>query len=172
MLEYTSDGGYQTRRALASRPRQRYTLEYLGKNTQELRYLRDFLLFHRLGVTPFQYLHSTAHNTVPVTNTTPVWLQYQHGLITGSWVNIGGGIPALVGQWQVTRVDSLNVILNGSTAAGPGNVIVSNWLPYAVARFNENTWESPAKLLGPERLSIDGQRPGYFSWSVVVEEVF
>ena len=172
MLEMVSDGGYSVRRSLASRPRQRYTLEYLGRPTQELRYLRDFLLFHRLGVTPFSFLHPTSYDLVPATNTTPVWLQYQHGLITGNMVNISSGPSALLGQWTVTRVDSINLILNGSVAAGLVNVNVETYLPYAVARFNENTWESPVKLVGPERLGTSGNRPGFFSWNITIEEVF
>lgn len=172
MLENKSDGGYSQRRALASRPLQRYTLEYLGRPTQELRYLRDFLLFHGLGVTPFSWLHPTSYDFVPATNTTPVWLQYQHGLVTGNMVNISAGPGTLLGQWTVTRIDSINLVLNGSVAAGSVNVAVETWLPFAIARFNENTWESPTKLIGPERLGTSGNRPGFFSWTVQIEEVF
>jgi hypothetical protein len=177
MLSFVSDGGYQVRRALASRPRRRYTLEYLGKNVQEMHYLRDFLMFHRNGITPFSFIHMTAYDIVSPTNTTPVWLQYQHGLVTGQWVNISAGPSSLVGQWQVTRIDSINLVLNGSVAAGLTPVNVEVYLPNAVARFNDNTWESPAKIVGTERLggaradSI-GALPGFFSWSISVEEVF
>jgi len=142
-----------------------------------MHYLRDFLMFHRLGVTPFQWVHMTAYDVVPATNTTPVWLQYQHGLISGQWVNISAGPASLVGQWQITRVDSINLILNGSSAAGGGTVNVEVYLPNAVARFSENTWESPTKLVGTERLggtraeSI-GALPGVFSWSLQIEEIF
>ena len=177
MTVFRSDSFYEVRRALASRPRRRYVCEYNGKNVQELHYLRDFLMFHRLGVTAFSWIHPTAYDVVNCTNTTPVWLQYQHGLVTGQWVNISAGPSPLVGQWQVTRVDSINLILNGSVASGLANVNVEVYLPNAVARFNENTWESPTKLVGTERLggarneSI-GALPGFFSWVCQIEEVF
>jgi hypothetical protein len=172
MLVFRSDGQYEVRRALASRPRRRYTCEYLGVPTQQLRYLRDFLMFHRNGITPFQWRHPTAFNSVPSTNTSPVWLQFYHGLITGQWVNIGAGPASLLGTWQVTRIDSAQIALNGTTAAGGGNVVVSHYLPNAVARFNENTWESPTKLIGPEQLDIDGRRQGFFSFAIQIEELF
>ena len=169
---FQSDGGYEVRRALASRPRRRYTLEYLGKTTYELRYLRDFLMYHRNGVLPFQFQHPTAFDSVPASNTTPVWLSFMHGLVTGQWVNIGAGPTALVGQWQVTRIDSVNIALNGSVASGATNVVVSHYLPNAIARFNDNTWESPVKLLGPDQLGTGGRQQGIFSFTIQVEEVF
>lgn len=172
IISYRSDGGYEVRRALASRPRQRYELVYLGVPVQEMRYLRDFLLAHRLGVNTFEFRHLTAFNAVPVGNTTPVILTYYHGLITGNWINIGAGPAALLGNWQVTRLASNSIALNGTVAVGLGTAVVSTYLPYAVARFNENTWESPVKLMGPDQLNIDGRREGHFSFQVTVEEVF
>lgn len=177
MAVFSSDSGYEVRRVLSSRPRRRFTCEYLGKHVQEMRYLRDFLMFHRNGVTPFSWLHPTAYDLVQCTNTTPVWLQYQHGLITGQWVNIGFGPPTLLGQWQVTRIDSVNIALNGTVAAGATQVTAAVYLPYAVARFSENTWESPVKIVGTERLGGErttplGALPGFFNWTILVEEVF
>jgi hypothetical protein len=173
MLRFQADSGYEVRRALASRPRRRYTVEYLGQTTHLMRYIRDFLMDHRNGVLPFQWRHSTGLNSVPCTNTTPVWLQFMHGLVTGQWIDISGGAaPSLLGQWQVTRIDSINISLNGSVAAGATTVLVSHYLPFAVARFNENTWESPTKLIGPEQLDIDGRRMGYFSYTLQIEEIF
>jgi hypothetical protein len=149
MLEMVSDAGYSVRRALASRPRRSWTLEYLGKS-----------------------LHPTAFDVVPQTNTNPTWLNYQHGLFTGAWVNISSGPAGLIGQWQVTRVDSQYIILNGSAASGVGNVAVEDYVPNAIGRFSDNTWESPSKLIGPDQLGTAGNRTGYFSFTVQIEEVF
>jgi len=134
-------------------------------------------MYHRNGVLTFQWVHPTSYEIVNCTNTTPVWLQYQHGLVTGQWVNIGSGPAPLVGQWQITRVDSINLILDGSVASGLGTVTAAVYLPNAVARFNENTWESPTKIVGTERLGGErstplGALPGFFSWIITVEEQF
>jgi hypothetical protein len=172
MLEMMSDAGYSVRRALASRPRRSWTLEYLGKNTGDVRIIRDFLQANRLGVVSCSWLHPTAFDVVPQTNTNPTWLNYQHGLFTGAWVNISSGPAGLIGQWQVTRVDSQYIILNGSAASGVGNVAVEDYVPNAIGRFSDNTWESPSKLIGPDQLGTAGNRPGYFNFTVQIEEVF
>jgi hypothetical protein len=173
MLEFVSDGLYSVRRALASRPRRRYTLEYLGLSTFNYWIIRDFIQANRNGVLPFSWVHPTAWAVVPATNTTPVWLQYLHGMVTGQWVNIGSGPAGLLGTWQVTRVDNSNLILNGSVASGAGvTVSVAVYLPYAIARFNENQWESPVKLIGPEQLALAGRREGFFNAAIQIEEIF
>jgi hypothetical protein len=172
MLEFQSDAGYSVRRALVSRPRRRWQLEYLGKPTQDVRIIRDFLQYYRLGVTAFQWLHPTAFDVVPQTNTTPTWLGYWHGLVTGQWVNISSGPAGLIGQWQVTRVDGFYVVLNGSVASGVGPVAVADYLPNAIARFHDNTWESASKIIGPDQLGTAGNRGGYFSFNVTIEELF
>jgi len=172
MLEFMSDAQYSVRRALVSRPRRRWHLEYLGKPTADWRIIRDFLQLHRLGVTPFSFVHMTAFDVVPQTNTTPTWLNYQHGLVTGQWVNISSGPAGLIGQWQVTRVDSVYIILNGSVASGTAPVAVEDYVPTAMARFSENTWESPSKIIGPEQIGTAGNRTGYFNFNVTIEELF
>ena len=175
VLRYSADSGIEIRRIRTSRPRRRYTLDYLGKTTEEMHYLRDFLMVHRLGVTPFEFLHPTASDDVTFSNTTPVVLTINtHGLITGQWVFIGNAPTPLNGLWTVTRINHYQLSLNGSVASGTGTggLSVVVYLPTAVAMFDQDTWNSPTKLVGPERLGTSLVRSGYFSWSVVVEEVF
>src|SRR5205809_4863741 len=90
MLSYESDQGYSIRRAKRSRPLRRYTLDYLGRTTQEMRQFRDFFYFTRFGVFEFEFYHPTAFDTTPtILNTTPVIVSnYIHGLYTGQWVYI------------------------------------------------------------------------------------
>lgn len=174
ILRFAVDSGYELRRPRTSRPRRRFQLDYLGKTTAEMRLLRDFLLAHRLGALSFQFLHPTAYDNVPVSNTTPIILTFTHGLVTGQWINISSSptLSGLIGQWQITRVSATQLSLNGTSASGAGTVSVEVWLPNAVALFNQDTWESPAKLMGPEQLGLGSGRQGVFSWSLAVEEVF
>ena len=172
VLRYSVDQGYEIRRPRYSRPRRRYTLEYLGKTTTELRVIRNFLMMHRLGVTPFEWLHSTAFDNAQVTSTTPVALTFiQHPFVDGDWVYISNATPntSINGPHQILYFDPTAFYLLGTTAGGVGTCSVSQYLPRAVGRFAEDTMESPVKLIGPES-TISSQ--GRFSWQVVVEEVF
>ena len=148
--------GYEVRRARHSRPRYRYTMEWLGKSTGDMRYIRDFLMQQRLGTLAFRWFHCTAKETgVLVHPTTPVTLSFPagHGLYHGMWlvyrypVGVAAGIQ---GGWQIHYVDWLTVLLNGSTNQGNGTCTTQVFLPRAVARFSEDTWQSPVKLIGPE----------------------
>lgn len=172
MLAFSVDSGYELRRPRTSRPRRRFLCEWLGKTTTEMRQIMDFVLEHRLGSLSFEWYHMTAYDTVPASATTPVILTYQHGLVTGQWVAIGSGPPGLVGFWPVTRLNATQISLNGTTSAGAANVTVIVYLPNAVARFEQDTWGTPVKLIGPDQLGTGGRRQGYFSYSLVVEEVF
>ena len=105
MLSMRSDFGYEVRRTLHPRPRFRYTVEWLGKTTHEMRYIRDFLLFQRLGTLAFSWYHGTGwESNVTVHHTTPIFLTYPiaHGLTTGMWVylsnpvGVGVRAPALL----------------------------------------------------------------------------
>ena len=173
MLRQVQDMGYEVRRARHSRPRYRYTLEWLGKVTGDMRYIRDFLMQQRLGTLAFRWFHNTAKETgVLVHPTTPVTLSFPagHGLYHGMWLVISdpvGVAAGIQGGWQIHYVDWLTVLLNGSTNQGNGTCSTQVFLPRAVARFSEDTWPSPVKLIGPEEMFR-----GYFSWSVVIEEVF
>lgn len=172
MIRQSYDQGYEVRRSLHVRPRFRYTIEWLGKRTDEMRFIRDFLMFQRLGTLPFRWFHGTAlEDGVEIRATTPVILYYQygHGLYTGMWVNISNATtgPALNSAWQVTRADWQHVVLNGSVSVGVGTCRTGVFMPRAVARFNEDTWASPVKLLGPERMYH-----GYWNWQLQIEEVF
>jgi hypothetical protein len=168
-LSFVSDSGYETRRVLHSRPRRRYTLEYLGKTTQELREVRDFLQWHRFGSgpEPISFLHPTAFDTVPASGTVPISLHYAHELVTGQYVFLTGPAPLGGRTWRITRLGTYDISLDGSTSGGGINVAVSNYFPVVVARLNEGTMESPTKLMGPENLNT-----GRFSWTVILEEVF
>ena len=169
---FVSDSGYETRRARHSRPRRRFTLEYLGKTTAEMRVISDFLMAHRFGSgQTFEWVHITAFDIVPALNTTPIILNYQHGLVTGMYINIG--TPAFLAQpWRITRLNPTMIALDGTVASGATNVSVYTYLPYAVARMSEDTWESAVKLIGPEQLGTAGGRTGFFNFSVSIEEVF
>jgi phage-related protein len=175
MISFESDSGYEVRRAITSRPRRRYTLEYLGMTTGEMRQIRDFLQLHRNGVMPFEWRHPVAWDQVTFLNTTPVILTFDHGLVTGQYVVIGQA--PLAGIWAVTRLNSTQIALNGSAASGTSTVSVYAYLPTAVSRMPDSTWEAPAKIIGPESIGGAlggpfGGRTGYFSFSVSVEEVF
>jgi hypothetical protein len=173
MISQSYDQGYQVRRVLHMRPRFRYTVEWLGKRTDEMRVIRDFLLQQRLGTLTFSWYHPTGwEGPVIASNTTPIWLGYPtpHGLFTGMWVFLRNPVglgPSLLAFYRVTRVDPLQVQLDGSTAAGNGTVEVTPFFPRAVARFQDNTWQGPVKLIGPE-----SGTQGYWSWNLQVEEVF
>ena len=173
VLRYSSDQGIEIRRSRTSRPRRRYTLDYLGKTTTEMRTLRDFLLTCRLGALPFQWIHPTAGDVGALSNTTPVVMTVLHGLVTGQWIAMGGPHP-LSGLWQITRLDIAHLALNGSSAAGVvADGAYAVYLPTAVAIFDQETWTAPTKLIGPEQTGGGPtRREGVFSWSLQIEETF
>lgn len=171
ILRFSTDSGYEMRRPLHSRPRYRYTLDYLGLYTQQVRFLRDFLQVHRLGAMSFQWLHSTAFEVITAGNTTPVTLSFYHGLVSGMYVNIGSGPAGLLGAWPVTRLDNTTIALVGTTASGAATVTVQQYLPNAVARFNGDIWESPVKLMGRDELAAPGRREGRWNLQLVIEEI-
>src|SRR5262245_41978008 len=88
MWQMGVESGYSIRRARWSRPRRRYRLEYLGQSVAYVRLIRDFFQRQRLGVLDFMWFHPTAVDVAQVLATTPVQLQYQHGLVTGQWVGV------------------------------------------------------------------------------------
>lgn len=173
MLSFSVDQGYQVRRVLHSRPRFRYTVEWLGKRTDEMRVLRDFLLQQRLGTLTFSWYHPTGwESNCIVSNTTPIWLGYPtpHGLFTGMSVllrNPVGPVGLHSAFATVTRVDATQLILNGTTAAGSGFIEATVLFQRAVARFTDNTWQGPVKLIGPE-----SGTQGFWNISLQIEEVF
>jgi hypothetical protein len=173
MHQYETDAGYQIRRSKHSRPRRRYLLEWFGKTTEQMRGIRDFLLTTRLGALPFSWEHPTALDFVPTQNTTPVILSYTHGLVTGSYVVVRSHpTSGINGIWQATRLNSVALALNGSLAGGVAYCNVTNYLPNAVAIIDQEAWASPTKLIGPEQLGSGTYRSGYFSWAVLIEEIF
>ena len=173
MLSMRSDFGYEVRRTLHPRPRFRYTLEWLGKTTHEMRYIRDFLLFQRLGTLAFSWYHGTGWESgVHVHHTTPIFLTYPiaHGLTTGMWVYLSNPVGVGVGlqpYYRVTRLSQTQLLLDGSTGLGEGTVQATVYFPRAVARFSEDTWPSPVKLIGPE-----AGFQGVWNFSCVIEEIF
>ena len=172
---FSTDSGLEIRRAMHSRPRRRYEVIWRGLTTRLYHELRDFVLQHRLGLTPFSWFHPTAVDVVATNNTSPVWLSYAHGLITGQWIGVSNSVPntSLNGIWQVTRADYLNVYLAGSVAGGAGTATVVNYLPTAVARFADDTWDAPEKHLGPEQTNWPAQTSqGYWTLALHIEEIF
>lgn len=172
VLRYSTDAGYEVRRARVSRPRRRYTLDYLGQTTATLRLIRDFIASQRANVVPCQFYHPLAVDLATINNTTPVILTYEHGLVTGQWVGVGGGFGGINGFWQITRLGPFDISLNGTTSSGTGQVSVIQYLPQALVVFSEDTWPVPTKLIGPDQIARGSFRSGYFSWSVTIEEVF
>jgi len=176
-LRFVSDSGYEQRRALHSRPRRRYTLEYLGQDTVHTRVIRDFLQQQRLGVLPFEFVHPTAMDACFIyANSTPVIVQFQHAMVSGQWLGLVQGPAALNTVWKVTYANTIQVTLNGSQAVGGGTVVgyAIPYMPYAVARMQSDTFEAPTKLLGPDQVTASPSSPntGYFNFTVVVEEIF
>lgn len=172
---FSVDQGYEVRRTKFSRPRRRYEVIWRGLPTRQYHELRDFVLQHRLGLTPFSWTHPTAYDTVASNNTSPVWLSYAHGLTTGQWIWVTNSQPntTLNGIRQVVRADHLNVYLPGTVAGGAGVATVSVHFPYAVARFPDDTWEAPEKHLGPEQTHWPAQTSrGYFTLALIIEEIF
>jgi hypothetical protein len=172
VLRYSTDAGYEIRRARTSRPRRRYTLEYQGFTTEHMRLIRDFVYSQRANVLPFQFYHPTAVDLATIQSTTPVIVNYPHDMVTGQWIGIGQGPAPLNGFWQVTRLGPYDLALNGSTASGAGQVHVIQYLPYAIAVFDQDIWAAPTKLIGPDQVASGPFRTGYFSWSILIEEVF
>lgn len=171
MLKFETDQRYSVRRALSSRPRRRFTVEWLGKTTYEMRTIRDFLMQCRLGASVFSWQHTMSVDLASFLSTTPVILAgYWHGLYTGQWVIVTqASIPAIEGIWQVTRIDATQIALNGSSAVGAGTCMALPYLPTAVGIFDQDEWQSPTKLIGPEG---NYPRMGYFNFVLQIEEVF
>src|SRR6476646_2305018 len=169
MLSFASDQGYQIRRARTSRPRRRWTLGYLGKSVDDMRQIRDFLQQSRLGALEFAWAHPTAVDKVTVAATTPVTVQWRHGLFTGQWVFIANSPnPSINDQaFQITRFNEITITLNGTTAAGVNGLADAIvYVPHAVGIFRDDTFESPSTLIGPEQILYTGRRTGFYSWSV------
>lgn len=171
--QFVSDQGYEMRRAMHSRPRRRWRLDYLGKSSAEMHVFQDFFQQQRLGALPFEWLHSKASDQVHCTNSTPVWCILQHNYVSGQWVWINNSIPntSLNGFWTITRIDAVTFSLNGSTAGGDGTCNVVTYVPNAVGRFADGEMEAAQKLIGPEVASPYGQR-GKWSFAVLIEELF
>jgi hypothetical protein len=176
-LRFMTDSGYETRRVAHSRPRRRYTLDYSGVSVSDLRVITDFLQSVRFGTSEaIQWLHPTAVEIVPASNTTPIWLTYRHSMLTGQYVQIIAG--PLTAAWRITRVSATAIALDGSVASGALTVPVVVFLPTAIARLSDDTLESPVKLVGTDRLGADqpsaalGALAGRFSYSVQIEEIF
>lgn len=176
-LRFETDSGYVLRRPRRSRPLRRFTLDWLGKTTFDMHLIRDFLHTCRLGAIPFQWLHQTGIDLVSVFNTTPVVLGYIHGLYTGQMVFVTNSTPntSINGLWTITRIDNGSLSLNGTFAGGQGTANVQVYLPMAVASFNEDTWDSPTKLIGPEsnwHIQDPAFGRGRFNFSLQIEEIY
>jgi phage-related protein len=176
MLLFQSDSGYSVRRARTSRPRRRWTLEYLGQSVANVRMIRNFLYVMRGGVTAFSWFHPTGLEIITVLNTTPVTVQLVHGMTSGMWVAVNSTPnPSINGQvFQITIVTHDTFTLNGSTGAGiTGTGLMVVYVPKAIAILNDNTFPSPETLIGPDRVawSTDPMR-GFYNFSVQIEEQF
>lgn len=177
-FEYIVDQGYSVRRAKHSRPRHRWTLEYLALKTQEMRQLRDFVHFARLSQLDFAWQHPTALDLVLVTPTTPTTVGGFHGLATGQWVILYDTplvpLPHLTGQaWQITRFDVLNLFLNNSVGQGiAANMYMQLYVPHMKIVAANDTFAAPVTHRGPEQVRADIPYPGYYAYTVTLEELF
>lgn len=175
---FEADAGIELRRVKHSRPRRRYTLDYLGKTVTELRIIRDFFNVQRGGALAFQWFHPTALEFLNIdTSTTPVTVYYEHGLTTGQWIGIvQSPVTNYNAFWQVTRINRQVLTLNGSLAAGGGpfTAYAFVYLPTAVGLFSGDVMAAPDKLIGPEQWYPSGyvNRVGAFNFQCVIEEVF
>lgn len=176
MWTYEADAGYQQRRTRHSRPLRQWTLDFLGKTTDEMRQIRDFVQQQRVGVTEFGWFHPTAIDYVTVSPTTPVTVQWRHGLFTGQSVVMRSTPNTSINEaaWVITRIDEITVTLNGSVAGGVTGVgQVFLYVPRAVVvATQEGSFASPTKLIGPEQIPYGTQRGGIFSFTVTIREVF
>lgn len=176
-LSFKVDQGYQVSRPRTSRPRRRWQFEYLGLNTANMRVLRNYVMFVRLGALTFDLYHPTAVDVAVCVPTSPVTLQYQHGLYSGWWVGVSNSPnPSLNGGvFQVTVTSGVSVTLNGTTAAGIQDVCtVVVYVPRARVVAAEDTFAGPSTLIGPEQVEHlpSGRRSGFFNMSVQIEEQF
>jgi hypothetical protein len=176
ILRFETDYGYSARRPLQSRPRRRWTLDYLGQSTANMRVIRDFIQEVQLGALDMQWFHPTAIELALFQPTTPVNVLLLHGMTTGMWVgvsntpnpNINGGV------FQITRTTNSSFTLNGTTGVGSegnGNVII--YLPHATVLLQDDTLPAPSTLIGPERIPIapDVYR-GIYNFQVTIREEF
>src|SRR5215831_19580341 len=177
MLSFSVGQGYSTRRSRWSRQRRRWTLEYLGLSTANLRILRNFLSYTRLGVLDFDWSHPTALEVATFQPTTPVTVLLNHGLVSGQMVGVSNtpnpGING--GFYTITVTSESSFTLNGTTAAGiagTGNVVV--YVPHMMVVMQDGVWPAPATLIGPDQIGVPsaGTRSGYFNATVTLEELF
>jgi len=176
VFRFDSDSGVSIRRVKHSRPRRRWVLSYFGKTTNEMHLIRDFLASQRFGTLPFDWYHSTSLDNVTFLATTPITLSFNgaHGLITGQMCGVfsSPGGNAKNGFYTLTRVNSVQISLNGSTSGGAGVGSVRVYVPNAVGVFSDDTWASPVTLRGPETLTpLSGQTPPAYNFTVTIEEL-
>ena len=171
VLKHRVDAGYEVRRSRYLHGWRRYTLEWLGKTTAEMRTIRTFLEREiRGGALPFAWTHPSpdavsadSGTPVVVTQTTGI-----HGLQTNQHVVIAGINVTINGVRRITRISDTQYSLQGTSGGGGGTGTAAPHLPVAVVSFgSEDTWESPQKLIGPER-----NAEGRFNFQLVIEERF
>jgi hypothetical protein len=171
MWAFQTDQSHIVRRAKHSRPRRRYTVEYKGAPTADMRIVRDFVLNGRHWINSFSWWHPTALEPVTFTDSTPIVLHFSitHALIDGQYVGVfqSPNGNARNGFYQITRGGTGTILLNGSTAGGAGPGAIRVYLPNAIVVRAQDTWPSETKLIGPEAGS-----QGYWNLVVQIEELF
>jgi len=142
-----------------------------------MRLLRHYINYFRGGALEFDWIHPTAVDVANVAVTTPVQLQWLHGLYDGQWVYTASSPNAGINDrsWQVTVLSANTVSLRGSTASGPiGAAMVWTYVPHMKVALSDDTLASPATLMGPEQLAAPNfsLRGGNFNLAVTLEELF
>ena len=177
-LVYQVDAGYSQRRTRWSRPRRRWTMQYLGLSTADMHIVRSAVMSFRNTALPCSWLHPTAFNFGSVFPSSPLTVQgIYHGLYTGQWVQIVASSPTnLAGQiYSVTVIDPSQFLLNGALGPGVSGLMSYRlYVPYAALAMQEDTLPAPETLIGPEQTGIlpAGFRTGAYSLSVEIEELF
>ena len=172
LLRFQTDAGYEVRRSRVSRPRRLYTLDWLGRSTEELRAIRAFVLEVRGGALTFSWTHNTAVDPVHLDATTPVIANFQtaHGLFSKQWLYLETpqpGLPLVPGFYQYDVLSPTQVTLLGTVSIGAGNCLARVHLPTASLVLAEDTWDGGTKLIGPEQTGA-----GRFHMSLTLKEEF
>jgi hypothetical protein len=171
MHEFKTDQGYSLRRAKHSKPTRGWVLDYLGRRSDEMRLIRDYLYSLRLGILETEFLHPTSADNATLFSGTPMgmYVQYGHGLRSGQWLGISLAQASILNEtrWQVTVLSPTVLSLNNSPAVDGGFCLIQAYVPHARCIFNQDTWESPTKLIGPER-----NNDGAWNYQVIIEELF
>jgi hypothetical protein len=173
---FSTDYGYIVARPRTSRPRRRWTIDYLGMPAADVRSVRNFLYAVRMGANDFQWFHPTAAEFATFQPTTPVQVELFHGMWTGMSVAVNNSPNPSIngGVFQITISTHVTFTLNGTVAQGiTGTGYIGIYVPHARVVVSQDTLPSPSTLIGPDRVMYPGEvYRGYYSFQITIEEFF